>query len=196
MPLSLMEFAGRCLISWTRSKREADYLHQPALRSATRITARAPWISSMRSKGPAHRFADGLGICGVTLVRLDVRLHELRGHQLYRVPERFQLPRPVMRAAARFHADQAWRQVGEERHTCSRFSGFLSTALPRSSTPCTWITFFAKSIPTVVIFISVASPGWWKYHISTLALRCRFGKGRPSHYSELRQLYFGEKSLK
>jgi hypothetical protein len=65
--------------------------------------------------GTAHRFADRFGICGVVLVRLDVRFDELRGHQLYGMPERFQLPRPVMRAAARFHADQAGWQGGEKR---------------------------------------------------------------------------------
>jgi hypothetical protein len=32
------------------------------------------------------------------------------------------------------------------------------------------------------MFISVASSGLWKYRISTLALKCLFGKGRPSHY--------------
>jgi hypothetical protein len=41
--------------------------------------------------------------------------HERGIHQLYRVPERFQLPRSVVRAAAGFHADQAWRLLGEER---------------------------------------------------------------------------------
>jgi len=65
--------------------------------------------------GPAHRFADRFGICRVILVRLDVRFHELRGHQLYGMPERFQLPRPMRRAAARLHADQAGRPVSEER---------------------------------------------------------------------------------
>ena len=65
---------------------------------------------------PAHRLTDGFGIGHVVLVRLDIGLDELRGHQLHGVPERLQLPRPVMRAAARFHADQARRQVGEERH--------------------------------------------------------------------------------
>jgi hypothetical protein len=87
-----------------------------------------------------------------------------------------------MRAAAGFHADQAGRQVGEERRHLLALERLLEHGLPRSSTPCTWNTFFARSIPTVVIFISVASPAWWwKYRISTLALGCRFGKGRPSH---------------
>ena len=32
------------------------------------------------------------------------------------------------------------------------------------------------------MFISVAAFGQWKYLFSTLALRCRFGKGRTFHY--------------
>jgi hypothetical protein len=42
---------------------------------------------------------------------------------------------------------------------------FFSTVLPRSSTPRTTTTFFGRSIPTVVIFISVASAGWWNFAI-------------------------------
>jgi transposase len=37
-----------------------------------------------------------------------------------------------------------------------------------------YIYGFAKSIPVVVIFITVASPGWWNSTTSTLVLRCRF----------------------
>ena len=58
---------------------------------------------------PAHRLADRLGVVRIRLVCLHVRLHELRGDQLH--PEAFHLQhaRPVMRAAARFHADLAAR---------------------------------------------------------------------------------------
>jgi hypothetical protein len=63
--------------------------------------------------GSAHGFADRFGIGHVVLVGLHVWLHELRCHQFYGVPKAFQLPRPVMRAAAGFHADQARLQVGE-----------------------------------------------------------------------------------
>ena len=52
----------------------------------------------------SHRFTDPLGIVGVVLLVLDVRLDELRGHQ----------PRPVIRPATRFHADQAGGQFLEK----------------------------------------------------------------------------------
>src|SRR5882724_6436073 len=42
------------------------------------------------------------GIHHIILVRLLVGLHELRGHQLHRMPERLQLPRPVVGAATGF----------------------------------------------------------------------------------------------
>jgi hypothetical protein len=44
----------------------------------------------------------------------------------------------------------------------SRRSCFFNTALPSSSTPCTWNTFFAKSMPTVVIF-TVDAPALFKW---------------------------------
>lgn len=39
------------------------------------------------------------------------------------------------------------------------FIGLRNTTLPCSSTPCTWNTFFAKSMPTVVIFMEDAPLG-------------------------------------
>ncbi|SMH65433.1 protein of unknown function [Acidithiobacillus ferrivorans] len=66
--------------------------------------------------GSSHRFADCLGVRRVVLVRLDVRLDELRCHQLGRVAQGFQLSGPVMRAATSFHPDQAGSQVGEKRN--------------------------------------------------------------------------------
>src|SRR5215510_5712224 len=55
--------------------------------------------------GPRHRFRDGLGITAVVFVRLDVRLHELRGHELHLVAIRTEASRPVMRAATGFDAN-------------------------------------------------------------------------------------------
>ena len=46
---------------------------------------------------PGDRFADGLGVSGIVLLSLDVRLHVGRRHQAHRVPERLQLARPIMR---------------------------------------------------------------------------------------------------
>ena len=47
-------------------------------------------------------------------------------------------------------------KLAKNLDTCSRRSRFRSTAFPRSSIPCTCMTFFARSIPTVVIFITDA----------------------------------------
>ena len=43
--------------------------------------------------------------------------------------------------------------------TCERFNCLRKTALPRESTPCTWKTNFAKSIPICVMFIVDAPAG-------------------------------------
>jgi hypothetical protein len=64
---------------------------------------------------PRYRFAAALGGGGVVLVGLDVGVHVLRRHQPHLVAQPGQLARPKMRAAAGLHADQAARQVGEER---------------------------------------------------------------------------------
>jgi len=66
---------------------------------------------------PHHRFTDRFSIGRIVLVGLDVGLDELRRHQTHRVPIALQRARPVVRATARFHADQTRRQLGEEhRH--------------------------------------------------------------------------------
>ena len=63
----------------------------------------------------SHRLADRFGVGRVVLVALRVRLDELRCHQSNGVPKCQQLARPMMRARARLRADQARREVGEER---------------------------------------------------------------------------------
>lgn len=78
--------------------------------------------------GAGHRFADGFGISGVVLARLNVGLDELRRHQAHRVAHACELARPVVGAGACLDADEARRQVDEER-------GHLVTAklLPQHS---------------------------------------------------------------
>jgi hypothetical protein len=61
------------------------------------------------------RLADRLGIGGVVLVGLDMRLHVLRRHEPDRVAQLAQLAGPMVGAGAGLHPDQARRQVGEER---------------------------------------------------------------------------------
>ena len=59
-----------------------------------------------------------------------------------------------------------------------RLSCFLSTAFPRSSTPWTWKTFFAKSMPTVVIFmVDAPAPLKWLASAPTLAHTMPLGVG-------------------
>jgi hypothetical protein len=58
--------------------------------------------------------------------------------------------------------------------TWSRLSCFLSTVLPRSSTPCACSTFFARSIPTRNLHWVASSRVKRSYTISTVAPRCRF----------------------
>ena len=104
--------------------------------------------------GPSHRLADRLGVVAVVLAALAIRRDELRRHQPHRVAERRKLPRPLVRAGARLHADQARRQLRDECDAAaSRRTVLRSTITPAASTPCSEKTFFAKSIPTVVTLL-------------------------------------------
>src|SRR4051794_24351208 len=58
-----------------------------------------------------------------------------------------------------------------------RLSCLRSTTFPCSSTPCTCNSDFAKSTPIVVIFIRALLSFSVDECISTLAPRCRLGKG-------------------
>jgi hypothetical protein len=58
---------------------------------------------------PPHRLADRLGVGGIVLVTLDVRLHVLRWHQLHLMAKLRQFARPIMRRRAGLHADKARR---------------------------------------------------------------------------------------
>jgi hypothetical protein len=85
--------------------------------------------------GSLHRLADRFGIACIALVRLHVRLHELRCHQLHRVSEAQQLMCPVMRARARFHPDQTGGRLAKNFATSARLSCLRTITFPRSSTP-------------------------------------------------------------
>jgi hypothetical protein len=67
---------------------------------------------------PHARSLDGLttalGIRGIVLVGLHIRLHVLRRHEPHLVAELGQFAGPVVRPAARLHTDETARQVGEE----------------------------------------------------------------------------------
>src|SRR5215472_4807548 len=77
------------------------------------------------------------------------------------------------------------RQAGrlaKKPATCSRRSCLRTTTCPRSSTPWTWNMFFAKSKPIVVTFMWTPLSYQVVPDTSTLAHRCRYGCGRPSHW--------------
>ena len=62
-----------------------------------------------------HRLADRFRIGRVGLAALHIGLDVGRRHQAHLMAQLDQLARPVMRRAARLDADQAGRQLGEER---------------------------------------------------------------------------------
>src|SRR6202521_4230766 len=80
--------------------------------------------------GSLHRLADRLRIARIALVRFYIRLHELRRHQLHGMPKRHQLTCPVMRTRARFHPDQAGREIGKELCDLSSLELFAHHHLP------------------------------------------------------------------
>src|SRR5262245_34857567 len=64
---------------------------------------------------PANGLADRLCVGGIILLPLHVGLHIGRRHEPDLVTKRLQFTRPVMGRGARFNADQARRQLLEER---------------------------------------------------------------------------------
>ncbi len=63
--------------------------------------------------GPLHRFADGRRVGRIVLAASaaePVRGDELGRHEPHGMTQGLELPGPVMRTRARFHADQARRQ--------------------------------------------------------------------------------------
>src|SRR5580698_8705065 len=60
------------------------------------------------------RLADRLGIVGIVLLRLHIRLDELRRHQSDRMPKPANHPCPIMRTSAGLDPNQARRNFGKE----------------------------------------------------------------------------------
>jgi hypothetical protein len=63
---------------------------------------------------PGNCLADRLGINGIILVPLHIRLHVGRRHQAHGVAKRLELARPMMRRGASLDTNQAGRQPLEE----------------------------------------------------------------------------------
>ena len=135
--------------------------------------------------GSAHRFTNRLGIRNVVLVRLHVRLHELRRHQLDRVPAPLKFSRPIVRAAAGFHADQAGLQLGKVFCHAPCASSACATPVPCRAHPRreSEKTSFAKSMPIVVIFMSDAPLCFSGVNMQPLLWHSDAvkGSGRPFH---------------
>ncbi len=133
----------------------------------------------------SNHFADRLGVGRIVLVRLDVRLDELRRHQLDRMAEPLPLPCPVMGAAARFHVDQARRQSGKKhRHLVAL------KLLPEHRLA---LRIHAVDLKHVLCQIDAdcrnlhgdASLGSSGCSILPLwHIRCRYEWGRPSHWDK------------
>jgi hypothetical protein len=68
-------------------------------------------LTGTRRFRPANRFTNRFGIIGVVLAALAIRNDELGCHQSGIVAEPLEFSGPVMGARARFHPDQAGRQL-------------------------------------------------------------------------------------
>ena len=87
--------------------------------------------------GPGDRLTDGLGVSGIVLLPLDVRLHIGRRHQAHGVAKRLELTRPMMRGGAGLNPNQAWRQLLEEHQNVTTLQLTAKSTLPSASMPCT-----------------------------------------------------------
>ncbi|MNN83861.1 hypothetical protein D3C81_2009520 [compost metagenome] len=58
---------------------------------------------------PSHSLADGLGICCVIFVALDIGFDELGSHESHGMAQFLKLAGPIVSATTSFHADQAGR---------------------------------------------------------------------------------------
>ena len=107
--------------------------------------------------GAGDGFADGGGIRRIVFAATAghaVGRDELRRHQFDGVAVLPEQPCPVVRAGTGFHADQARRQLRDQRQQfCARHFRLDQGGLPLSSTPCTANTFLARSIPTVIMLM-------------------------------------------
>ena len=104
--------------------------------------ATASQIASASLRSFLLVFTYGLTNCGAMSLHLVAQLDELA--------------RPVVRAAAGFHPDQAGRQVGKELQHLAALQLLAQHRFAALITPWTWNTLFARSIPTVVIFMADA----------------------------------------
>ena len=103
---------------------------------------------------PVRRFADRFRISSIILVDLDVRLDIFRVHQLDGMPTLFKRPPPVLRTPARLHPDHTGRQTHHPVHQLTTLHASAEHRSPSRIHPVSWNTFFATSIPNVVMCIT------------------------------------------
>src|ERR1700693_3686742 len=65
-------------------------------------------------RGPGYRLTDRLGVIRIVLVAFPVGLYKTRIHKSYSMTELLELARPVVCAAAGFHAHQTRRQIAQK----------------------------------------------------------------------------------
>ena len=85
--------------------------------------------------GPGDRFADRLSIHSIILMALDVGFHIGRRHQADGVAEDLEFARPMMRRGAGLDANQAWRELLEEREDIAPLQLTPGSTLPTASMP-------------------------------------------------------------
>src|SRR6516225_9613343 len=133
------------------------------------------------------RFANGLSVCSIVLLPLDVGLHVGRRHQTHGMPQRSELARPMMRRSAGFDTDEARRQLLKEWQnvpalelaandhiTCRVNSVNLKNRLPDIETDC------RDSLHIWLLQIVGASTA-----PTSMALPCRW-RSRPQHQNRTR----------
>ena len=128
---------------------------------------------------PRYRLADSSGVGGIVLAAFDVGLHVACGHKPHIVAKLLELASPLVRRGARLHADETRRML-KNSSTWLRLSCFLSTSFSAASTPCTWKTFLARSIPIVLICMWTALSCDSSLTITLWHINAQSGR-RPPH---------------
>lgn len=99
-------------------------------------------------------------IGSIVFVALHIRLDVAGRHRAHVMPERADLTRPEMRSPARLHPDRTRRKGGKNIATWLRRKRRQITTFPAASTPWSWKTCFAISMPMVVISLMDGSRSW------------------------------------
>src|SRR5207245_52811 len=131
---------------------------------------------------PGNGFADRLGVSGIILVSLHVRLDVGRRHQPHGA-EGLEFARPMMRGCAGLDTDKAWRQLLEESNDVTALQlapddhiAFRINAMDLKNRLCDVETNRRDSLHGPVL--RIRSPPW---RPRSVALTCRW-RSRPQHH--------------